>query len=367
MRSNQTKVILDSGAFTVWTKGTQINLDEYISFCQKHPWISYYVNLDVIPGSYGVVAKPDEIWKSCEQGWDNYQRMAKKLPKEKIIPVFHQGDDSIWLKKMLDFGCDYVGISPANDRTTSQKLNWMRGTVKPIVLDKENKPIVGMHGFAVTSLRLMKEWQWKSVDSASWVRIGGMGSILLPKRKSGRFDYSTNPLLISVTERGGDVQEGGFFADLMPGYGGTNHYTRLPNTMKGVFDLYLKENEIGLGKWEICDVGSSYKLNKRKERWYNKKKGLVFRVLKQGIATSHICRKWLNAKYYIELPNHVPVEDLYLAGTVGNTCFRIESMIRNKLFSYHFLINSGENRRIFDYYKERVKSENQSTEFVGQT
>ncbi|MFA5152177.1 MAG: hypothetical protein WC554_06460 [Clostridia bacterium] len=352
--SSKTKVILDSGAFTVWSKGTKIDVDEYIKFCQKNSWITYYVNLDVIPGSFGVVAKPKQIQASCEEGWSNYLKMLKKLPIEKVIPVFHQGDDPTWLKKMIDIGAKYVGISPANDRTVGGKLAWMRGTVKPIVIDKSGEPIVGMHGFAVTSLRLMKEWKWKSVDSASWVRVGGMGSVILPRRKNGEYNYASKAHIISVTERGGSVEENGFFKDFKPSYIGSNHYTRLSPTLRVEFDEYLASNGVGLGEWDLVTVSDDYKKDVRKDRWFNKKKNIVFRIKKPGVATSHICRKWLNAKYYVELQNHVPVEDLYLAGMVGVTCYKIEKMIPNRLLSYHFIEGSKENKKIFQYFKEKL-------------
>ena len=138
--------MLDSGAFSVWNKGISIDLDAYITYCLKHPYIAYYVNLDVIPGSVSDMASLSSgaISKACEEGWKNYLTMLKKLPIGKVIPVFHQGDDYKWIKKYIDHGCTYIGISPSNDRTTKQKVAWLK-EVQQHIGDKKGNPIIRTH------------------------------------------------------------------------------------------------------------------------------------------------------------------------------------------------------------------------------
>ncbi len=84
-------LIDSSGAFSAWTQGKEINLDDYIEFCLQYIDIADAVaNLDVIPGRPYKKITPEEYEKSAEQGWRNYEKMlAAGIPKEKLIHVFH--------------------------------------------------------------------------------------------------------------------------------------------------------------------------------------------------------------------------------------------------------------------------------------
>lgn len=195
----QNRLMLDSGAYTVWTKGDSIDLEEYIAFCRKHPDTSYYVNLDVIPGEKGQKRfkwKPKgllpqrvlpEVETACKKSWDNYLRMTKILPAKKVLPVFHQNEDFKWLEKYLDHGVKYIGISPENDRTALEKFQWLREVEKITVAN--GKPIVHMHGFGIASFRLLTQWPyWYSVDSTNWLRAAVLGLLYVPKKVKGEFD-----------------------------------------------------------------------------------------------------------------------------------------------------------------------------------
>jgi hypothetical protein len=45
----------------------------------------------------------------------------------------------------------------------------------------DGTPKVRVHGFGLTSVPLMARYPWYSVDSSSWVQLGGMGNIFLPQ------------------------------------------------------------------------------------------------------------------------------------------------------------------------------------------
>ena len=78
------------------------------------------------------------------------------LPKEKIMPVFHQNDKFEWLERYLNYGVEYLGISPANDKSSSSRMMWLNECMK-YICDKKGFPKVKIHGFAVTSFLLMKK------------------------------------------------------------------------------------------------------------------------------------------------------------------------------------------------------------------
>ena len=178
--------IIDSGAFTVWNKGGVINIDDYgdklLQFLQH---FDVAANLDVIPGKQGMAAKDltREITDdAARQSWANYLILTDKMKANgidgnRIMPIYHQGESIDWLKRMVDHGCDYIGISPSNDYATGQRALWLDDVYE--YLNKLPK-LPRTHGYAVTSPVLMRQYPWFSVDSSSWIQLGGYGCVSTP-------------------------------------------------------------------------------------------------------------------------------------------------------------------------------------------
>lgn len=179
--------IVDSGAFSVWNRGGNIDVMEYsrklVQFLQH---FDVSANLDVIPGRKGMAAS--DITKKVTEdaasaGYQNYKTITGYLNAQgidainRVMPIYHQGESMDWLKRMLDDGCTYVGVSPSNDYQTPQREHWL-DDVFDYLLTLPKMPRT--HGYAVTSPRLMKQYPWFSVDSASWIRIGGYGQVNTP-------------------------------------------------------------------------------------------------------------------------------------------------------------------------------------------
>jgi hypothetical protein len=180
------RIFLDSGAFSVWNKGKQISLDKYIEFCKYYEQeLDAIATLDVIPGKpyqklpYNETKR--QAREAAKQGMSNYKKMLKAgISQEKLVHVFHQGDPEEMLLRLIKMGGPYIGISPANDRTSKQRQQWIN-TILPYLIDNKGAPKVKFHGFAVTSLELIFAYPWYSVDSSSWrLRGGGYGLIDLP-------------------------------------------------------------------------------------------------------------------------------------------------------------------------------------------
>lgn len=158
-------LIIDSGAFTVWTKGSQIDIDKYAQFCKDIKAITpnttelHYVNLDVLPGKFGQMPTEKERIKSAEKGVINAKYLISKGLD--IIPVFHQHEPFEFLNKMAQ-EFEYFGISPANDVGIKEKDIWLEKVFSK--LKKTRKT----HGFGVTSIKLLKKYPFYSVDSSAW-------------------------------------------------------------------------------------------------------------------------------------------------------------------------------------------------------
>jgi len=167
-------LILDSGAFSVWSKGDTVDIDKYADFCLGvrkilPEGISLYVtNLDVLPGKFGVRPTDFEREDSAQRGFDNMLYLESKGLK--VIHVFHQHEDMKWLDKIRNH-TDYMGISPANDVSMKEKLYWLNDVFSII------KDTIKTHGFAVTSHEQLYRYPFYSVDSSSWTAPARFGRI----------------------------------------------------------------------------------------------------------------------------------------------------------------------------------------------
>lgn len=168
------KIIIDSGAFSVWSNGGKVNLTEYAQFCKEfqaklHPSIQLHItNLDVLPGVWGYIPTKKDIADSAEKGWENMLTLEKEGLK--VIHVFHQHEDFEILDRIRNHS-DYFGVSPANDVPMNQKLDWMN-KVFSVIKDTRKT-----HGFAVTSERQMLGYPFYSVDSSSWIAPARFGRV----------------------------------------------------------------------------------------------------------------------------------------------------------------------------------------------
>jgi hypothetical protein len=213
-----TNLILDSGAFSAWTKKKQIDLDAYADFALEYlDCFNYIVNLDVIPGEWKQKnMTPEMIEEASIEGWRNYKRLLRKgIPREKLIHVFHQKEDFKWLHKMMD-EMDYIGLSPANDHTTDSKLYWLDDCMRHVT-NRDGWPIIRFHGFGITSIRAIIRYPWYSVDSASWVLFSRYGTLLVPK-DDDQF-YSKPPFTIFVGQGSPERRQAGkHFEQFTPNY-----------------------------------------------------------------------------------------------------------------------------------------------------
>jgi hypothetical protein len=152
-------LFLDSGAFSAWSKGVEINIDEYIKFVKK-----YEKHLEV----YAVL---DDIL-SPEKTWKNQEYMESKGLNP--LPVFHYGENFKWFDRCLKY--DYFALGGMVPISTPKLKLWLDQVWSKIV-DKQGNALKKVHGFGLTSVQLMKRYPWYSVDSTSWVMTGRFGGV----------------------------------------------------------------------------------------------------------------------------------------------------------------------------------------------
>ena len=183
------KLFIDSGAFTAFTKKKVVDVDDYIEFINSiDDQVYIFAQVDKIPGEWGKERTPEQVAEAPKLSWENYLYMVNKVKSpEKLLPIFHQGEDFSWLKNMLEYKytegplkgqyIKYIGISCSKDITSTAWAPWFDMCFK--MIHESNNPNVKTHAFGMTSLKLLEQYPFTSADSTSWVRSAGFGNIVL--------------------------------------------------------------------------------------------------------------------------------------------------------------------------------------------
>lgn len=184
-------LVVDSGAYSAWSRGKLFDMDEYINFLNSNHVLDvafWAAEADKIPGSMGVDPTEEERLAAPEESWNNYLYMIKRVkwPK-KIVPIFHQGEDYSHLVRMLEYRfpdgdfIPYIGISPRNDVHVGEKTKWYEAIWK-IIYEKcaeLGREIPLTHNFGMTTISMMEQYPSCSSDSTSWVRSASFGNIMI--------------------------------------------------------------------------------------------------------------------------------------------------------------------------------------------
>lgn len=177
MRENRGSIMVDSGAFSVWTKGKIIDLNEYIEWIKENlAFADYFVSLDVIPGT---PSKPAvsliEKEESARRSLQNYHRMVRAgIPPEKLIHVLHFGDDIKWADKCKNL--PFIGFGGLVGQNPESRAIWLQNMAAELV-DSQGYPINKWHLFGVTDQTTLLTLPMYSADSAGWLRKAVIGSI----------------------------------------------------------------------------------------------------------------------------------------------------------------------------------------------
>lgn len=210
---DQFRFFLDSGAYSAWSRGTKIDLDEYCEFIRANiEHIDVYASLDVIPGAPGRSATPKERDAAAEESWVNYTYMKDQGLHP--LPVYHFGEHARFLERMLDAGMPYIGIGGLVGIPALQRRVWLDKVFERIT-DDTGHPIVKTHGFGMTAVPLIFRYPWYSIDSTTWIKITASGSVYLPALRSGEFIFDEVPTTISVSDRNPKQSAGGKHANSM--------------------------------------------------------------------------------------------------------------------------------------------------------
>lgn len=163
------KLFLDSGAFSMFTQGAEVDLDKYGDFINtRSDFIEIASNVDAIGAGKEHLSYANQ--KSLE---------AMRLPAP-VHPVHHARDDDRWLVKYLDEGYDYLFLGGMVPETTKYLYGWLDHIWDKYLAMPDGTARIKVHGFGLTTLELMERYPWYSVDSTSWLQVASFGGIYWP-------------------------------------------------------------------------------------------------------------------------------------------------------------------------------------------
>lgn len=173
------KIMVDSGAFTAYTKGVTLDVDDYIKFLNEYgDDIEVFVACDSVPDPANVDTS------FADKTWENYLYMYERLRPEirhKLIPVFHYGEDFKHLVRMLEYVHEdgshlaYIGLAISLEGTTKVRINWANECRK--IIESSSNPNVKTHAFGVGVKSVLDYINVTSTDATSWVKRAAFGMI----------------------------------------------------------------------------------------------------------------------------------------------------------------------------------------------
>jgi hypothetical protein len=157
-RGKSSSIIIDSGAFTVWKSGKVLDFESYANWCkQNYDHCDWFIAPDIIGGS-------------TKENIDNLEKFIKTVPIDKVMPVFHEGDDFDLLDYYFEKGFNRIGLGATKSRGKKDLCIWLEDIFKKYPHGK-------YHGLAMTQPRLMQHYAgfFESADSTTWLAFAKYG------------------------------------------------------------------------------------------------------------------------------------------------------------------------------------------------
>ena len=161
--------VLDSGAYSASTSGVPVPLLEFGRFIRSHGhWYTWVASLDVI-------GDPDRTLS-------NWRALIREYP---VVPTVHLLTPLHYLDHYLDQGVERMAIGGMVGNRRLGDPDSPEGQWIQEALDRCAARQVPVHGFGVTSRKVLDLYGWDSVDSTTAVRNAMFRMVLMPDPEKG--------------------------------------------------------------------------------------------------------------------------------------------------------------------------------------
>jgi hypothetical protein len=173
IRTDRVKIFLDSGAYSAYTKGATIKLDDYCDFIREHEDITRTEDGVRMVSVLDVIGDPVATLR-------NQERMEDELGFSPI-PCFHFGEPTSYLEQYIE-KYEYVALGGMADKVPEQLDPWLKEVLFGHILGDDGKLRCRAHGFGLMSVPLLRKYRgyFASVDSTTWLQWARFGTIYLP-------------------------------------------------------------------------------------------------------------------------------------------------------------------------------------------
>lgn len=211
------KLFMDSGAFTAWTQGVELNVNEYCKYINEYgEYVDYFGQVDTIPK---VGCSLQEADLAAKKTLENYFEMVSKVKyPEKVVFTFHVGEPEKYLIEALEWGSrnkdkmKLIAIGGMVKKNSNEKNSVITRVFDVI---REIYPDVKVHLFGCTSKQYFLDYPATSGDSSNYIMSATKGGVWTP---GGLYGF-------------GEKQD-------------KNHYLRQRKDVREAIDKYLAEIEM---------------------------------------------------------------------------------------------------------------------------
>lgn len=167
MRDNGAKVFLDSGAFSAWKGGVEIDINEYCNYILRCQDIIRVEDNNLMASVLDCVGNA--------QGTFENQMTMERLGV-RPLPCFHKYEDTRYLDWYVA-NYDYITIGGMVGTPSNVLIKWLDTIWEKHMIDGAGRPKVKVHGFGLTAVPVMERYPWYSCDSSSWIQNASFGGV----------------------------------------------------------------------------------------------------------------------------------------------------------------------------------------------
>lgn len=164
IRSTGRRIFLDSGAFSAHTMRVKVDIKKYCKYIKDNQDLFEVVSV------LDAIGDPDQTYRN-------------QVTMEQLgvwpLPCYHYGEPEVVLQYYAS-SYEYITIGGMVPISSPQLQIWLDRIWGKYLTNPDGTAKLKVHGFGLTSVPLMARYPWYSVDSSSWVQLGGMGNIFIP-------------------------------------------------------------------------------------------------------------------------------------------------------------------------------------------